>query len=366
MKGIVVEIKNGTAAVLTENGEFVKVQRRCAVGDTIELSSGARRTAVKKILAACAAFVLVACGSLTVKAAVTPYSYVTVDVNPSIEYKVNFFDTVIGTEALNKEAEAVTDELEKRGVRGSSVTGAVELTMEVMADSDYLKKGTSGYVIVSVASRSKSRADTLTKSLSAGAEAKADKKVTVDVEQATIDDRETAKELGISTGRLQVAKKITGKNNREISGSRKAADEVSDAGCGPVRDMIKKDRNINGGKSGNENNGSGSGNSSGSGSGSAAGNNPGSTGAGSGSGSGSGAGTGAGSGTEKDPGSGSSSNSGKSSRRSHGGNSGHSNSGNRGNSGNTVRNGTGSAADTDADPETESGSGQDQVSVKNQ
>ena len=39
MKGIVLEIRNRTAAVLREDGVIVKTWQKCAVGDTIELSA---------------------------------------------------------------------------------------------------------------------------------------------------------------------------------------------------------------------------------------------------------------------------------------------------------------------------------------
>ena len=37
MKGLVLELKDGFAAVLCENGAVMKIQRDCQVGDTIEL-----------------------------------------------------------------------------------------------------------------------------------------------------------------------------------------------------------------------------------------------------------------------------------------------------------------------------------------
>ena len=116
MKAVVLEIKNGVAAVLTADGEVVKTRQKCSVGETIELD---RKTArfpdlrqkLTRTAAAAAAAVIVSGGSYTYTTALA-CSYVSLDVDgSSVELSINRMDRVIGVRAMNDGSEDVAREL---------------------------------------------------------------------------------------------------------------------------------------------------------------------------------------------------------------------------------------------------------------
>ncbi|MBQ3921569.1 MAG: anti-sigma factor domain-containing protein [Firmicutes bacterium] len=117
MKALVLEIKNGKAAVLREDGIVVTVSQPCEVGETIELSE---RTVVKtgrgrgRFFRAAIAAVLALCiagggfGYMSVSAS----SYVSIDAGEaSVEVAVNRFGRVIDVTALDDASSELADEL---------------------------------------------------------------------------------------------------------------------------------------------------------------------------------------------------------------------------------------------------------------
>ncbi len=107
MKGIVAEKKGKYAVILTQDGQFKKVRALpdMSVGMETEWGqlpgeSGSRRFAARVASMAAVGLLVLGVGygaySYTV-----PYSYVDIDINPSIELTVNIYDRIIGAEALN-------------------------------------------------------------------------------------------------------------------------------------------------------------------------------------------------------------------------------------------------------------------------
>ena len=147
MKALVLEIKDGKAAVLREDGEVVLTDVPCSVGETIEISAGAeervsrtgalrakakRRKYGRRFMRTAAAAVVALCvaggsfGYLNVSAE----SYVSVDSgDASVELAINHFGRVIAVNALNDESEELAGEVYK-DVRGKKFDDAMEHTME--------------------------------------------------------------------------------------------------------------------------------------------------------------------------------------------------------------------------------------------
>ena len=82
MKGIVVDIKDGNASVLTENGEIRGMKdRRYRIGEEVSVAEGFRSGSglVRWGTGIAAALVLFATGAF---AYTTPDAYISMDVNP--------------------------------------------------------------------------------------------------------------------------------------------------------------------------------------------------------------------------------------------------------------------------------------------
>src|SRR5665647_1597296 len=101
MKSVVVEIHKKNAILLSDNGCIIKRQNKnYRIGQEVEIIME-NRSNYKKIAAyaAAACFILVVgAGFLTYY---TPSTYVSFDVNPSIEYTVNMYDRVISVKGVN-------------------------------------------------------------------------------------------------------------------------------------------------------------------------------------------------------------------------------------------------------------------------
>ena len=119
MKGIVLEIRNRTAAVLREDGVIVKTRQKCAVGDTIELSAEKIRfPSVRSVAAAAAAVIVIGGGSgIYTYENVMACSYVSLDINPSLELVLNRQNRVIKVNACDDEAESVVEAIKEQNIK---------------------------------------------------------------------------------------------------------------------------------------------------------------------------------------------------------------------------------------------------------
>jgi hypothetical protein len=249
MKALVLEVKGHTAAVLKEDGTVVRIRRACTVGETIDLPEDAllRRRGIRRAFyaAAAAAAVLLFAGGFYAYRNVLPYSYVTVDVNPSIEYALNRNASVISVKAVNTDAAPVVEALTESGVKNEPLPEAVSETVDVLYKDGYLGKGDDDTMLVSVASRSDTQAQTLVKTLTETIGTGKDGKLDLQIVTASIADRKNAGGLGISTGRYALIREIKEKEDGTDSVSSGAGVSNADAaayGSRPVGELVEEAR----------------------------------------------------------------------------------------------------------------------------
>lgn len=165
MKMVVMEVRGGTAVALREDGAFVRISGRGRqVGQTIRLSpvSGAVLRFPRAAAACLAAVILLGGGALALRA---PYSYVTMDVNPSVKYTLNVFDRVLDVAAVNEDASAVVGELEKENLSYRPLDDVIEMTIDRCREDGYLYEDGKDYVVLSVSSVSGGRTERLSEEL---------------------------------------------------------------------------------------------------------------------------------------------------------------------------------------------------------
>ena len=144
MKAIVLEIKNGEAAVLREDGIVVTTRQKCRVGDTIEVDErekigGVRRfNRIARLAVVAMLVICIAGGSLGYMTA-SASSYVSVDAgDTSLEFGVNRFGRVISVEGLDENSEEFAQTIAKE-VKNKKFDDAVTHTkarMEEMGRMD--------------------------------------------------------------------------------------------------------------------------------------------------------------------------------------------------------------------------------------
>ena len=216
MKGIVLEIRNGTAAVLREDGEIVKTRQKCAVGDTIELPAEKIRfpsaRSVRSIAAAAAAVIVIGGGSgIYTYENVMACSYVSLDVNPSLELVLNRQNRVIRVNACDDEAESVVEAIKEQNIKNMKVDDALETAYDVLKENGYIAEDNVNYILFNVSSDESSRKEILTEKIETLI---GEKEETLAITtKSSLDDREKARELGISAGKYHEIRMIEEKEN---------------------------------------------------------------------------------------------------------------------------------------------------------
>ncbi len=216
MKAVVLEKRNGLAAVLREDGVIEKVHISCEVGDTIDLPEKhffSVKRAVKGAVASVAMALLLFTGSHHYLYS-APVSYVTLDAQPSIEFAVNRRGQVIGVEALNDEGKEIVKSYQSAASGTISVEKALEKTVDILCDKGYMKSEDNN-ISLNVASDN----EDVVVDMSAHVKAAVERAVETNLQPgeallitsttASIADRNKAQAKGISTAQLMEEKSET-------------------------------------------------------------------------------------------------------------------------------------------------------------
>ena len=236
MKGIVAQIEGKHAIVLMQDGAFRKVRARPYMETGIEIdidqpSEKVSNTRFAMKITSIAAAALLALGTgYGAYSYTVPYSYVHLDINPSIELTANVYDRIIKAEALNEDGRKL---LEVRDLKHEKINEGVSDLLSVAVEKGYLIEdsvqtndttdntgeganasglaqdnagnGSNASVLLTISSNNSKKSGKLKKELmdTASKELHADK---VDsgilVGEASLEQRNEAKGLGVTPGKL--------------------------------------------------------------------------------------------------------------------------------------------------------------------
>ncbi len=211
MKGIIVDRKGKHAVVLTGDGSFMKIgnQAHYRPGYEIEFEkpyrSGSRILA--KISSIAAAFLFTLGLSYGVYSYTTPYSYVDFDINPSVELTANIYDIIIKTETFNEDGEKL---LQNSNLNNRKLDEGIARLVGSAIEQGYLKTETGNTVLLTVSSKDTLKKEALEKNVeNAALKALNESKVESAVisRQVSSQQHDTAKDMGISTGKLELMEK---------------------------------------------------------------------------------------------------------------------------------------------------------------
>lgn len=231
MKGVVLEIRDGRAAVLMEDGSVITTEQKCSVGQTIEIDlRREHKNALKKenrdagrkgnrilrfsgsgsrwsgaLSAAAAAFVIIAAAGTYYTVQVQAHAYVTMDVNPSIEFVLNRRNRVVKAAALNSDAEEIVNQLQSR-IRGVNLTEALNDTADLLVEAGYLQDDTDT-VLLSVSADSEDTIQTLEEAVGSSVlcDSEAESSLDVVITATDLKTQQDASDQKISTGRYIAA-----------------------------------------------------------------------------------------------------------------------------------------------------------------
>lgn len=234
----IVELRGRFAAALTEDGRFVRVRNKgYEIGQAVRAvriersAQPARRRAQMTALASMAAgFLMLALGGFAGYRA--PAGVVSLDVNPSIEYTINYFDRVLEVAAVNEDAVPVLSQIDGDSLRYQSIDTAIEQTIETLRGNGYLLEETENDVVISSSSYSAAHAERLAARLEE--QTAKQKDLTVVSISVSKSDVEAAHALGTSAGKLYIVEQL-----QKSSGDEKEFD-TEDWLEKPVREIMRK------------------------------------------------------------------------------------------------------------------------------
>ena len=170
MKAVVLEIKEKWAAVLCEDGVIRKVKKgNFKVGDSFDFEAENHGKVVsigslrRNMVGSAAALFLIVAGVAGTYSYnnVLACSYVSLDINPSIEYTLNRQDKVVAVKGLNNDGQEIADEL--LSVRKTTLKEALKETKQLLTQKNYLKSGSSEDVLIDISANNSARTDALKK-----------------------------------------------------------------------------------------------------------------------------------------------------------------------------------------------------------
>ena len=181
-------------------------------GDTTPVSASAwryRPVRIKRLFtAACTAFLLCALSAGGYAVYQTPTSYISVDINPSVELGVNTFGKVISVTAFNDDGETVLSGLE---ILNCNVSTAVKQIISSASENGYINIDGSTFISITSQTKNSTIADKLNERAQEGAEEAIEENgacASVLTNQACLKQREEAIVLGITPGKLNLIEKL--------------------------------------------------------------------------------------------------------------------------------------------------------------
>ncbi|CAB1246389.1 putative RsgI N-terminal anti-sigma domain-containing protein [Ruminococcaceae bacterium BL-6] len=209
MKAVVVAIRGGFAAVLSDDGRIVKVKNRnYSLGQITE-----RKEAVKKrfrfVSAAAAAVFVCGAAGAGVYAYCTPYSYVSLDADPSVEYCLNRFDRVLQITGVNDSGKKIADELQADGLNNEKIEDAVARTVEKIEKEGLSKGNQKSDIVISTSAKDPKKAEKMAEGLKQSTKNTAEGKgAAVEAFPVGLDQVKEAHKLGVTPGKLDLAEKL--------------------------------------------------------------------------------------------------------------------------------------------------------------
>lgn len=229
MKAVIVDLRDGQAAALCDDGRVIRLSGAYSLGQIVQVHERKRRTpGFMRYASAAAAAALLLVGAGGGAAYAMPYGVVSLDVNPSLEYTINRFDYVLRVEGVNEDGKALLSQMDTRQLVHHSISDALEASVQQLEAGDWLG-GESDEILISAGTKQPAHAEKLIRTLegelgSAGREIHA-----LTVSEADIDD---AHREGMSAGRHRMLDEL-----KEREGADFAREDWKDL---PIRDIFSR------------------------------------------------------------------------------------------------------------------------------
>ncbi len=249
MKAVIVECSNGAAVALCDDGTFRKLKNKgYFIGQEllIKHKPSANRMVQKLSICASLALVLLSFAGIGSHSLKEPYSYVSLDINPSIEYALNRYDKVISVSGINHEGQQVVSSIES-DIKNQNITTALGVTIGQLEKDHYIIQEAYNHVIVSVYSANNTKAQSIASRVNTFSAEKSSI-CAIDTIPVSKEVKDDADSLGITPGKLALIHAVaettsdsnfnvsewTNKTVSELETTiQQASSQVPDSGSGP-------------------------------------------------------------------------------------------------------------------------------------
>lgn len=249
MKGIVVEINKKDAVILSDEGIFSKVNNmNYTVGQAIDVRER-RKTYPKRVAGAAGLAAAFAVCTIGAYAWFTPTDYVSMDVNPSVEYTLNTFERVLEVKGVNDDGKELIESLD---LSNMSIEDAVKATLDSLMAGGYLTDDPNGGVVITTSGGDQGDAEQLAEELEQKIQSYLDDQegvtAEVDAEAVAPERVEMAKELGVTPGKLKLVEKLQASTTGAVSVEEWLAKPVKEINKAikENRKAAKSDKEVNG------------------------------------------------------------------------------------------------------------------------
>ncbi len=249
MKVVIVDIEGGHAVAMTQKGDFIKIRENKGfeVGYEVDVPAavGFSYMTLVKVASMAAVFLLFIGIGYGAYCYNTPYSYIDIDINPSIEVTTNTFGRIIDAKALNPDGEKV---LASGRYKNRKLSQGIRAILKSAVDGGYLKrKGAAipspgpsqdsstlqNAIMFTVAAKDETKADEITGDLESIAEDELEIEhvdTELVIEKVSLEKHDEAKKIGVSPGKVILVEKL-----RQTRPDAK----IEDYKNAPVRDIMK-------------------------------------------------------------------------------------------------------------------------------
>lgn len=203
MKAVIVECSNGAAVALCDDGTFRKLKNKgYSIGQElcIQQKQSSNRMVQKLSICASLALVLLSFAGIGSHSYVEPYSYVSLDINPSIEYALNRYDKVISVSGINTEGQQIVASIES-DIKNQNITTALGVTIGQLEKDHYINQEEYNHVIVSVYSSNDTKTQSITSRVNSLSVEKSNI-CSIDTIPVSKEVKDDADSLGITPGKL--------------------------------------------------------------------------------------------------------------------------------------------------------------------
>ena len=210
MKAVIVELKDKYAAVLSDDGRVTKiVNNNYCLGQEIEMKVNSSKFRTRKLLAIASSMTAVFClFGIGAYAYYTPYYYVSLDVNPSIEYSVNRFEKVIGVNGVNADGKEILTQL---NLQNKGIDEAIKETVKQIEKEGYFTSDKQGGLVIATSCDNEGYSNQLANKLQTQAQVQLQNDgVNADVEAIGVGRERVleAQKLGVTPGKLNLVEKL--------------------------------------------------------------------------------------------------------------------------------------------------------------